>query len=84
MRAGKNLENLDAAIRESVEYRGDGTHGPLDIELKDAYREQLSHFAECVITNRPVEMLSVRSIRETFGVILAVKESLETGKVVSP
>lgn len=84
MRAGKNLENLDAAIRESVEYRGDGTHGPLDIELKDAYREQLSHFAECVITNRPVEMLSVRSIREAFGVILAVKESLETGKVVSP
>ena len=81
MRAGKNLENLAAAIRESVEYRCDGTHGSLNIELKDAYREELADFVECVAQNRPVEM---QSIQKAFRVILAVKESLETGKVVSP
>jgi predicted dehydrogenase len=83
MSAGINLEDLDGARRQTVEYGSDGSPRILEIPVADAYREELAYFTDCVNKNRPLKMLSVESIQRVFGVLLAIKESLETGKVVS-
>ena len=51
-------------------------------EAVDAYGAELEYFADCVQKGEETKEVSNESVRDVLEVILAMKESLETGKVI--
>ena len=81
MKAGKNLENRESALRSSNIYSKEGIEKILTRNL-DAYQSELEHFVECIKEDRESEIVSLKSIKNTMQVMEAIKESLETGRIV--
>ena len=83
MRAGENLEDVGSAHRVTYDYPQQGSPKCLEIPKADAYQEELAYFTQSLEEGTEMNLLSHRSIQESLQVICAVKESLETGRVVS-
>ena len=81
MKAGKNLENRESALRSSNIYSKKGIEKIFTRNL-DAYQSELEHFVECIKEDRESEIVSLKSIKNTMQVMEAIKESLETGRIV--
>ena len=43
----------------------------------------MKHFVECINEDRDSEIVSLKSIKNTMQVMEAIKESLETGRIVA-
>ncbi len=82
MRAGENLEDIGAAVRQTIEFSQDGEPEKLNIPDKDAYYEELKYFSESILKDRKMSKLTIESIIESLEVISAIKKSLETGELV--
>jgi UDP-N-acetylglucosamine 3-dehydrogenase len=81
--AGFNLEDVGSSIREAVLYENGGNPGRIKADISvDAYQAELEYFAGCVESGKPVETVPPEASREVLRVLLAIEESLETGKVV--
>lgn len=81
MRAGTNLEDVASAVRETWLYGG-GEAQLLDVDLYDAYQNELEHFIRHIDAGTPITAITPGDIRHVLQVILAVKTSLETGNTV--
>ena len=81
MKAGKNLENRESALRSSNLYSKKGIEKIVTRNL-DAYQSELEHFIGCIKEDRESEIVSLKSIKNTMQVMEAIKESLETGRIV--
>ena len=82
MRAGKNLEDVDSAVRRTVVYDQREEPRVLEIPDRDAYLDELRYFSDCIDRGEPMEKLSKESVRSSMEVIFAIERSLETGEVV--
>ena len=82
VKAGKNLENRESAIRRSSVYSKNGIEEIVTYGV-DAYQSELKHFVECINEDRDSEIVSLKSIKNTMQVMEAIKESLETGRIVT-
>lgn len=82
MRAGNNLEDVASAIRETWLYGGPAPE-KLDIEPYDAYQRELEHFIGHIDSGTPITAITPQDVRHVLGVILAVRQSLETGRTVA-
>lgn len=81
--AGFNLEDVASSIREAILYENGKDPRKIETDSSlDAYQSELEYFAGCIQDNKQVEIVSPESSREVVRIILAVEESLETGKVV--
>ncbi len=83
MTAGFNLEDVGGAKRAIVKYQKGRQPQKLNIEEKDAYQTELEYFADCVRKGEPPKEITPADSRHVLQVILAIQESLETGKVIS-
>lgn len=83
MKAGKNLENIDAAVRNTRLYSEKGIES-IDIKDEDAYKKELEHFVSCIRENRCSDIVSLQSVCDTMAVMEAIKKSLETKKAIVP
>ncbi len=81
MRAGANLEDVASAVRETWLY-GEHKAEPLEIDPYDAYQRELEHFINHIDAGTPITAITPKEIRHVLRVILAIKESLETGRTV--
>lgn len=82
MCAGKNLENISSAIRETWLY-GKGEPELLNIDPYDGYRKELENFINHLDANTPITAITPDNIRHVLSVILAIQESLESGKTIT-
>lgn len=82
LNAGHNLEDVDNARRQLYIYEQNNTPKKLCVEMYDAYQAEIRYFADCVANNKPNDKMSVESSRETLKLVLAVKDSLETGRKI--
>ncbi len=82
MVAGFNLEDVSSAKRAAMQYEKGKDPVKLDIVESDAYQNELEYFVDCIEENKPFEVITPEDSRHVIQVILAIKESLETGKVV--
>ena len=82
MKAGKNLENRESAVRHSNVYSRHGIEKVVTCDA-DAYQSELKHFVDCINENRDSEIVSLKSIKNTMQVMEAIKESLEMGRIVT-
>lgn len=80
--AGFNIENLDAAVGQTVLFTKGGKPQPLQVSGMDAYEAEIRAFADCVKSGRPVPIPPAESV-EVIRVVAAIEQSLETGKVVA-
>ncbi len=78
MRAGANLENISSAVRDTFWYPDEGEPVCVDLELYDAYKKELEHF----VAGKEDGKVDLESVCHSVRVILAAKQSLETGEVV--
>lgn len=81
--AGFNLEDIGGAVRREMLFRTG--EAPVKVEVDesiDAYGAELEYFAECVQKGEERKEVTNESVRDVLSVILAMKESLETGKVI--
>ncbi|MCG8515692.1 MAG: Gfo/Idh/MocA family oxidoreductase [Halanaerobiales bacterium] len=80
--AGFNLENRDSAQNSLVFYQESKSPRLLTVEKQDAYYNEIKYFADCVDNNWPIEVITLKESKYVLDVVLAIKKSLETGKVV--
>ena len=81
-RAGFNLEDVGGASRSAVLFKNGSQPEVQKIDEFDAYQKELEYFTGCIRDGRPVaEALPTHSLY-VLKVIMAIQESLETGKAV--
>jgi len=83
MSAGFNIENLASSKRNLHVFKKDNDPAKVEIdESIDAYQMELDYFAECVESDKPLAIITPEQSREVLRVVLAIKESIETGRAV--
>ncbi len=82
MVAGFNLEDVANAKRAAMKYEQGKEPEKLAIVENDAYQNELEYFVDCVANDRPFEVITPEDSRHVIEIICAIKQSLETGKVV--
>lgn len=81
LHAGHNID--EPATSEMYSYTRDGDPTLHDaIPQSDPFGNELSYFAECILEKKHVEKCTLDSVEKTIRLVLAIKESLETGKLV--
>lgn len=80
--AGFNIENLDAAVAQTVLFTRGGKPQPLQISGMDAYEAETRAFIDCVKNDKPVPIPPSESI-DVVRMVAAIEQSLETGSVVT-
>ncbi|GHU66001.1 oxidoreductase [Clostridia bacterium] len=81
--AGFNLEDVASSTRSAVYYENGKDPRKLDVnESEDAYQTEMDYFAACIEDGKPILTIPIEKSREVVRIMLAIKESLETGKVV--
>lgn len=81
--AGFNLENVGGATRNTVYFRNGEEPDVLKIEDYDAYQKELEYFADCIVSDKPIEVVSPEDSKDVLAVIQAIQKSLESGEVVT-
>ena len=82
MRAGRNLEDVASAVRESWLYGVGEEAQPIEIDPYDAYTAELTYFVNCIDAGRPITAITPAEARHVLRVILSIQQSLETGRPV--
>lgn len=83
MGAGENLYNIHEAGRMTHVYSNEKEPETVCLEHPDAYFLELRDFIDHVKAGTPVEVITPEAVDYTLRVLAAIKQSLETGKVVS-
>ena len=81
--AGFNLENVGGATRNTVYFKNGQEPDVLKIEEYDAYQKEIEYFADCIINDNPIEVVSPEDSKDVLTVIQAIQKSLETGELVT-
>lgn len=82
MVAGFNLEDVGSAKRAAMLYEKGHQPEKLDIQETDAYQLELEYFVDCIEAGKPFTVITPADSRHVIRIMLAIKQSLETGKVV--
>ena len=83
MRAGSNIENIASSWRDLFLFENSSPPVKIDIDLKiDAYQQELDYFTACVEKGEPTQIITPEQSREGLRVIVAIKESIDTGRVI--
>ena len=83
MKAGFNLEDIDGSSRDLFLFENGKPPVKVDIDLEiDAYQQELDYFTECAEKDEPLQIITPEQSREVLRVVLAVRESLETGRII--
>lgn len=83
MSAGFNLEDIAGSRRNLFLFENGKQPVKVDIDLEiDAYQQELDYFAECVEKGEPTKIITPAQSREVVRVVLAIKDSIETGRVI--
>ncbi|MDD3840397.1 MAG: Gfo/Idh/MocA family oxidoreductase [Clostridia bacterium] len=80
--AGFNLEDRESAINRMVLYQNQKDPEIVSIEQRDAYLNEIEYFIDCIKNDKPIEVVTPDESLEVLRIILALQESLETGRVV--
>jgi len=84
MSAGFNIDDLDSARRDLFVYEKGKYPVKTWVDVTaDAYKTQLDYFAECLEKGVAPTTITPKQTREVLRIILAIKESIETGNVIS-
>ena len=80
MVAGFNLEDISSSHRNLYIFRNGQTPVREEIdESEDAYQTQLDYFADCVEKDISTTIITPQQSREVLRVMVAIRQSLETG-----
>ena len=83
MVAGFNLEDVSSSTRDLFVFKDGGSPVRAEIdESVDAYQAELDYFADCVANDKPLKIITPEDSREVLRVMLAIQESIETGRTV--
>lgn len=84
MIAGFNLEDVASSKRATMLYENGSDPSAVEVDTGvDAYQTELEYFADCIEHGKPTDVVPVEQSREVVKTMLAIKQSLETGMVVS-
>jgi len=77
--------NIDEPATSAVYTYARGSDPKLhdDIPQTDPFGNELAYFADCILRDVPTDRCSIDSSEKTLKLVLAIKESLETGKLVA-
>lgn len=81
--AGVNLEDLDASESKFYVFDKKKTNiQTVKIEEIDPYNNELDYFINCIKNNKAPEKMLPKENREVLRIMLAIKNSLETGEII--
>ena len=81
-KAGFNLEERASAANTVMLYREGQAPEMLDILQKDGYLNEVEYFVNCVKNDVQPTVVTPEQSREVLQLVLALKESLESGQVI--
>jgi len=76
LKAGHNIDTIGK--RDLFTYTESSGEVRQKVEEYDPYAFEINYFADCIINNKPCDIVSMESSRQTLKLALAVKKSLET------
>ena len=83
MSAGFNLEDIASSRRELYIFENGNEPRRVDIDAEeDAYQSELEYFAGCLESKEPPTIITPEQSREVIRIMLAIRESIETGCAV--
>ena len=81
--AGLNLEDVASAKRQEVIFEtGKAPEFEQVNQDEDAYQTEIDYFADCVENGKECDLVPLDQSADVVRIMLAIKESLETGKVI--
>ena len=84
MTAGFNLEDIASARRDLYVFENGKSPMKKEIDVdEDAYQTELDYFAQCVENSKALTVITPEQSREVIRIMLAIRESIETGRAIS-
>ncbi|NLJ40087.1 MAG: Gfo/Idh/MocA family oxidoreductase [Clostridiales bacterium] len=80
--AGMNLEDPSSFRRALMRYETGKAPVKVPIDELNAYQLEIDYFADCIAEDKEPELVPIEESRDVIRIMLAIKESLETGKVI--
>ncbi len=80
LKAGHNIDTIGK--RDLFTYTESSGEVKQKVNEYDPYTFEINYFADCIINNKPCDIVSIESSRKTLELVLAIKESLETKSLV--
>lgn len=80
--AGFNLEDLGSSSSSLMYFKKGQEPLRLSPDQKDPFQEELQYFIDCVVKDRQPEVVKPEESREVQRIILAIRQSLETGEII--
>jgi len=84
MIAGFNLEDIASSRRTLHIFENGKSPVSADIDVgEDAYQTELDYFAQCVENGETLTIITPEQSREVVRIMLAIRESIETGRAIA-
>ena len=84
MTAGFNLEDIASSRRDLFIFKNGKSPMKADIDVsEDAYQTELDYFAQCVEKGEALTVITPGQSREVIRIMLAIRESIKTGRVIA-
>ena len=83
MTAGFNLEDIASSRRDLYVFENGKSPVKEDVNAdEDAYQTELDYFAQCVENGEAPAVITPEQSREVIRIMLAIQESIETGRAI--
>jgi predicted dehydrogenase len=79
--AGENIENIKES-NNRMDYYFNHQKVPIEVELGDAFQNELSYFINCIEKNEENRIIPLDDVIYTLKLLKVIESSLETGKVI--
>jgi predicted dehydrogenase len=80
--AGFNLEDLESSSSSLTVFKKGQEPTRIVPEQNDPFHKELQYFIDCVVNDQEPKVVTPAESREVLRIILAIKQSLETGEII--
>jgi len=80
--AGMNVDDPTSFKRALTRYETGKQPDKIDVDDYDAYQAEIEYYADCLESGEAHDLVSTEQVRDVIRILLAIEESLETGKAV--
>lgn len=81
--AGMNVDDPTSFKRALMRYETGKAPVKIDVEDYDAYLAEIDYYSDCLNSGAPTDLVPIEEVKDVVKILLAIKESLETGKTVN-
>ena len=80
--AGMNLDDTSSYKRALMRFETKKEPEKVAVDEYDAYQAEIEYFAGCIASDEPADRVPAEQVKDVVRILLAIKQSMETGRVI--